>query len=189
MTRTPVTMPTKRLLLRPWRPADRAPFAALNADPRVMEYFPTVLDRADSDALADRCQRLIDTQGWGFWAVEHRQTGAFLGMTGLNVPSAELPCSPCVEIGWRFAHPHWRQGFATEAALCALNFGFERLALTEIVAFTAVGNQRSRAVMTRLGMHDAHEPFDHPAIAPDSPLRRLVLYRLSRTQWLADTPS
>ena len=88
-----------------------------------------------------------------------------------------------------FAHPHWRQGFATEAALCALNFGFERLALTEIVAFTAVGNQRSRAVMTRLGMHDAHEPFDHPAIAPDSPLRRLVLYRLSRTQWLAGTPS
>lgn len=154
MTRAPVTLSTKRLLLRPWRPADC-------------------------------CQRLIDTQGWGFWAVEHRQTGAFLGMTGLNVPAAELPCSPCVEIGWRFAHRHWGQGFATEAARGALHFGFEQLALPEIVAFTAAGNHRSRAVMTRLGMRDTHAPFDHPAIAPDSPLRRHMLYCLSRTQWSA----
>lgn len=179
---------TARLKLRQWRATDRGPFAALNADPRVMECFPAPLARAASDAMADRCQTLIAERGWGFWAVEERAGGRFIGFVGLNVPSADLPFSPCVEIGWRLARPFWGQGLATEAAAAALHVGFEHLDLAGIVAFTATGNTRSRAVMTRLGMEPSADTFLHPAVPADSPLREHCLYRLSRESWRAAPP-
>lgn len=173
---------TERLRLRQWRPSDRAPFAALNADPRVMEFFPAPLDRHASDAMADRCQALIAERGWGFWAAETKADNQFIGFVGLHIPAAELPCAPCVEIGWRLAFPYWGQGLASEAARGAFRIGFDSLGLPEIVAFTTLGNLRSQAVMVRLGMQAAGT-FEHPAIAPESRLRLHCLYRLSRQSW------
>ncbi len=176
---------TPRMVLRQWQDADRAPFAALNADPQVMEFFPAPLARAASDAMADRCQALIAARDWGLWACELRATGQFMGFVGLHEPKADLPCSPCVEIGWRLARPFWGQGLATEAAQAALRFGFETLGLSEIVSFTAATNVRSQAVMQRIGMQDAQSPFEHPHVPVGSPLRTHVLYHLGREQWLA----
>lgn len=181
----PLEPATARLQLRQWRDADRAPFAALNADPEVMRYFPAPLARAGSDAMAERCQGLIAARGWGLWAVERREDGAFVGMVGLHVPAAALPCAPCVEVGWRLARPHWGRGYASEAAAAALRAGFEALGLASIVSFTVLANQRSRRVMERIGMHDSGADFDHPAVAEGSPLRRHCLYRITRGQWLA----
>ena len=177
---------TKRLLLRQWGATDRDPFATLNADPKVMEFYPAPLSRGESNAMANRCQALISEHGWGFWAVETKDTQEFVGFVGLHTPAPELPFSPCVEVGWRLAAKHWGKGFATEAARGALRIGFEQLGLPEIVSFTSVGNIRSRAVMERLGMRRAKEMFEHPAIAVGSALRKHCLYRLSRGQWLAN---
>lgn len=180
---TPVALETARVRMRQWAPEDRVAFAALNADPRVMAFFPAPLERAASDAMADRCERLIAARGWGLWAVETKTTREFIGFVGLNVPTCALPFSPCVEIGWRIAFAHWGRGLATEAARAALRFGFDTLELTEIVSFTAVPNRRSQSVMQRLGMQPAAETFEHPNIAAGHPLRTHCLYRLSREAW------
>ncbi len=177
---------TARLRLRQWRDTDRAPFAAMNADPRVREFFPTLMTSAESDAMVDICQRHIEERGFSFWAVERRDTGAFVGMTGLSIPGDALPCAPCVEIGWRLAHAHWGQGYASEAARGALQVGFEELGLDEIVSFTAVPNVRSAAVMERLGMQPDGR-FEHPAIPAGHALREHLLYRLPKTRWQALT--
>lgn len=174
---------TERLYLRQWRESDLEPFAALNADPQVMAFFPSPLSRQDSDALAQRIRALIAQRGWGLWAVEVKGHRPFIGFVGLHVPLAALPFSPCVEVGWRLAASHWGRGYATEAARGALRVAFERLAVPEIVSFTAVGNQRSRRVMERLGMQHRGETFAHPDVPQGSPLRSHVLYRLRREQW------
>jgi RimJ/RimL family protein N-acetyltransferase len=174
---------TERLLLRQWRASDREPFAELNADPRVMEFFPTLLDRAASDAGFDRLRAKIEERGWGLWAVELRATNSFIGFVGLQVPTAPLPFGPCVEVAWRLAHAYWGNGYATEAAKGTLRVGFERLALEEIVSFTAVINRKSRAVMERLGMQEAEATFQHPSVPEGSPLREHCLYRLTRQRW------
>jgi RimJ/RimL family protein N-acetyltransferase len=149
----------------------------------VLEFFPAPLDRAASDAMANRCQELIDARGWGLWAVAETSTADFIGYVGLHITPPALPFSAAVEVGWRLAAKHWGKGFATEAARGALRVGFERLGLLEIVSFTSLGNVRSQAVMIRLGMHDCAERFDHPGIPVGSSLRRHCLYRLSREQW------
>ena len=177
---------TERLRLRQWCAADREPFAALNADPKVMEFYPAPLSRAESDAMANRCQALIAERGWGFWAVETKNTHEFIGFVGLHVPASELPFSPCVEVGWRLVTKHWSKGFATEAARGALRIGFERLGLAEIVSFTSAINLRSRAVMVKLGMREAEETFEHPNVPAGSVLRQHCLYRLSHPQWVAN---
>jgi RimJ/RimL family protein N-acetyltransferase len=170
---------TERLLLRPWRAADRAPFAALNADPEVMRHFPAPLTREQSDAFADRIEASFAHQGWGLWAVEVRDGGEFIGFTGLARPSFDAHFTPAIEIGWRLARGAWGRGYATEAARAAAAFGFETLAAEELVSFTAVANTRSRAVMERLGMtHDASGDFDLPSVPAGHELRRHVLYRL-----------
>jgi RimJ/RimL family protein N-acetyltransferase len=175
---------TDRLLLRGWRSADREPFARLNADPRVTEFFPAPLDRVESDALVDRIVEHWARDGYGVWAVERRSDDSFLGFVGLASPAWEAAFTPCVEVGWRLDPAAWGQGYATEAADAALRFGFERLVLDEIVSFTVPGNVRSRAVMERLGMtHDPADDFDHPRLEPGHRLRRHVLYRLWREAW------
>jgi RimJ/RimL family protein N-acetyltransferase len=178
---------TDRLLLRRWRAEDREPFAALNADPEVMRHFPALLDRAQSDALAARAEAQITEKGWGLWAVEVAEAGdgapsalsaPFAGFIGLSVPSFEAHFTPAVEVGWRLARRFWGRGYATEGARAALAFAFDALRLTEVVSFTAVGNERSRRVMERLGMtRDPEEDFEHPRL-PGSPIERHVLYRL-----------
>ena len=177
---------TDRLQLRQWQPQDREAFAAMTADPEVMRYFPAPLTRAQSDAMADRCEALMAERGWGVWAVERLDNQQFIGIVGLHVPQADLPFSPCVEIMWRLARDAWHQGFASEAAEAALAVGFEALQLAEIVAFTTTSNLPSQALMQRLRMtRDSAGDFDHPALAADHPLRAHVLYRLSAAKFRA----
>jgi len=176
---------TPRLWLRQWRGSDLEPFAALNADPQVMEFMSGCLSSAASDALARRSEAEITQLGFGFWATQLRESGAFIGFVGLHVPTFEAPFTPCVEIGWRLARASWGNGFATEAARECLRFAFESLVLEEVVSFTVPLNRRSRAVMERLGMrHDAAGDFDHPRLPAGHPLRRHVLYRLKREDWV-----
>lgn len=172
---------TERLLLRQWTAADREPFAAMGADPAVMAHFPSVFDRSQSDAMADRLEAGIAQRGWGFWAVEVRATGEFAGYVGLGPLKDSLSFAPGVEIGWRLATAHWGLGYASEAARRALAYGFDELGLAEIVAFTTRQNTPSQRVMERLGMvHDPDEDFDHPDTPTGWAERRHVLYRLRR---------
>ncbi len=179
---------TERLILRQWREEDLEPFAQLNADPRVMEYFPATLSRQESAEMMKRMQTKIEERGWGLWAVSLAVDGKFIGFIGFNdVTQATLPThfSPAVEIGWRLAYPFWGKGYAVEGALACLKYGFETLNLKEIVSFTAIQNIRSRRVMEKIGMHhDPKDDFDHPKLAEGHPLRRHVLYRISQQAWL-----
>jgi len=178
------TLTTTRLTLRQWRSGDLEPFAALNADPAVMEFMPALLTREQSARFIEGAAADLERRGFGLWAVEERASGAFAGCVGLSVPSFEAPCTPCVEILWRLAAPCWGRGFATEAARACLELGFGALGLEEVVSFTVPRNTRSRAVMERLGMQrDAHADFAHPRLPPEHPLSHHVLYRLPRTAW------
>jgi RimJ/RimL family protein N-acetyltransferase/aminoglycoside phosphotransferase (APT) family kinase protein len=179
---------TERLILRPWRNEDLETFAKLNADPRVMEYFPSTLNREESNLMAEKIQRIIKERGWGWWAVSVPGISDFIGFIGLNsLEKSRLPVhfSPAVEIGWRLAYEHWGKGYATEGARACLKYGFEKLGLNEIVSFTAVPNIPSQAVMKKIGMHhDPKDDFDHPKLQEGHNLRRHVLYRLTKDEWL-----
>jgi len=173
---------TDRLILRPWRPTDLAAFAALNADPRVMEFLPKLLDRSESDTMAARIAAHFAEHGFGLWAVEASGVAEFIGGIGLSVPRFQAHFTPCVEVGWRLAFEHWGHGYATEAARAALDFGFDQVGLQEIVSFTVPANHRSRRVMERLGMTQSRaDDFDHPALPEGHALRRHVLYRIRDT--------
>jgi RimJ/RimL family protein N-acetyltransferase len=175
-----MTLVTERLILRPWCEADRAPFAALNADPRVMEFFPACLNRAESDAFADRIEAHFARHGFGLWAVELPGIVPFIGFIGLSIPRFEAHFTPCVEIGYRLAQAYWGKGYASEGAKRVLIHGFDQLQLTEIVSFTARANLRSQAVMERIGMRrDLSGDFDHPALPENHWLRPHVLYRIT----------
>ncbi|MGO9029910.1 MAG: GNAT family N-acetyltransferase [Acidimicrobiales bacterium] len=177
---------TERLHLRRWKPPDQAPFAALNADPVVMEHFPSLLTTEESAAFIERAESSFEERGYGWWALESRDGAEFLGFVGLGMVRPGTPCAPAVETGWRLARPAWGHGYATEAARAAVAFGFDELGLDEIVAFTVPGNRRSQAVMARLGMtRDPDDDFDHPSVPVGHPLRRHVLYRLGRSAWEA----
>lgn len=174
---------TERLVLRQWRDADRDPWAAMNADAEVMEFFPSTLTREQADGFVDHVAAHIDRHGWGLFATEVRASGDFIGFVGLAPASFEAHFTPAVEIGWRLTRAAWGSGYATEAARAVLDMGFRELGLDEIVSFTAVDNLPSRAVMQRIGLrHDPADDFDHPKLAPGHRLRRHVLYRLENPQ-------
>ncbi len=180
------TIKTERLILRPWRSEDLEPFAQLNADPRVMEYFPSTLSKEESDQMAKRMRARIEERGWGLWAVSVPGIAEFIGFIGLNDVDAnfEAPFTPAIEIGWRLAYDYWGRGYAIEGAIACLRYGFEKLNLEEIVSFTAIQNRRSRSVMEKIGMH--HNPkddFDNPKLPEGHPLRHHVLYRLNTNEW------
>jgi RimJ/RimL family protein N-acetyltransferase len=171
---------TDRLVLRRWRTADREPFAAMNADPEVMRYFPAPLDQAGSDALVDRIEARFGQQGFGLWAVEIAGTAEFIGFTGLNpVPDGVPGAGGGMEVGWRLARHAWHQGYATEAARAAVDVAFSGAGLAELWSITAVRNAPSQAVMRRLGM-TPYARFEHPDVAAGHPLRPHVAYRLVR---------
>lgn len=183
MDRVPSELHTSRLRLRRWRDSDREPFAALNADPTVMEFYPAPLSRAESDAMVDRIEELFNRQGFGLWAVEITATNTFIGYVGLWPAVFEAHFTPAVEVGWRLTQIHWGHGYATEAGWAATADGFARMGLDEIVSFTAASNDRSQRVMRRLGMtHDPRDDFEHPSLAVGHPLRPHVLYRLARSK-------
>ncbi len=174
---------SQRLILRQWNDDDYSTFAALNADPSVMEYFPKPLSRQESDDMADKIRSLISERGWGFWAVEFKSNGDFIGFTGLHTPKETLPFSPCVEIGWRLSKKFWGFGYAPEAAREALRFAFNRLELDEVVSFTTLHNARSQSVMRNIGMLNSNRNFMHPDIDPGSGLSEHVLFNISRARW------
>ncbi len=163
---------TARVLLRRWRDCDRAPFAEMNADPLVMEHFPSTLTREQSDALVDRIEAHFDEHGYGLWAVE--ADGAFVGFTGLVWQTYDASFTPALEVGWRLARHAWGHGWATEAATAALARGLQEVG--SVVSTTALTNVRSQRVMQRLGMRRELE-FDHPRLPEGHPVRPHVLYR------------
>lgn len=177
---------TARLLMRRWRDEDRVPFAAMNADPAVMEHLQGKLSREASDDFIDRIEAYWDAHGWALWAVEVPEVAPFIGYVGLW-PADYVTGEPMVEVGWRLGSEHWGRGYATEAAREALRFGFEAVGLAEIVSFTVPRNARSRRVMERIGlMRDPSGDFDHPRVDASAypHLVRHVMYRLSRADWL-----
>ncbi len=146
-----------------------------------MRHFPAPLSRAESDAMIDRIEAHFDAHGWGLWAVETIGNEIFIGYVGLWAPAFTAHFTPAVEIGWRLAHHEWGKGYATEAAIAALRFGFETLGLSEIVSFTSVENVASQRVMQRIGMHrDPADDFDHPNLPTGHRLERHVLYRITQ---------
>jgi len=180
----PPLLSTERLYLRGWRDEDRQPYAAINADPHVREFFPELLTHEQSDAQIAVFEDHFAAHGFGMWALELRASGELIGFTGMDLATYDAHFAPAVEIGWRLARSAWGHGYATEAAREALRFGFDELELEELVACTAPANLRSRAVMERLHMtHDPAEDFDHPEIAAGHPLCRHVLYRLPVQRW------
>jgi len=151
----------------------------MGADPRVMAYFPALLSREQSVAFIAKIEERFESNGFSFWALERKSDGAFVGFTGLNRPNFAAPFMPCVEVGWRLAFDHWGQGYATEAAQASLSYAFDDLGVSEVVAFTATGNERSRKVMERLGMaYDPTGDCDHPNVPDGHILKRHVLYRI-----------
>jgi RimJ/RimL family protein N-acetyltransferase len=175
---------TARLVLRRWREEDREPFARLNADRVVMEYFPGRLSREKSDDFVDRIEAGFDERGYGLWAVEVPGVAPFVGFVGLNMATFDAPFTPALEVGWRLDRSHWGQGYATEGGRAALAFAFGELGVDEVVSFTTAGNDRSRRVMERLGLrHDPADDFDHPGLPAGHPIRAHVLYRIDRAAW------
>ena len=170
---------TERLRLRAWEPSDREPFAHINADPRVMEFFPKRLTREESDATIERIESHLRSKGFGLCAAELRDDRRFIGYVGLHTPTFEARFTPCIEIGWRLASDVWGAGLATEGALAVVCHAFENLGLDEIVSFTVPANRRSIRVMEKIGMtRDAVDDFEHPNLPLGHPLRLHVLYRL-----------
>lgn len=177
----PSSLQTERLTLRPWREQDFELFAQLNSDPKVMEYFPGLLSRENSDLFAHKVASGIKERGWGLWAVEVPGVADFIGFIGLAPVNFDAAFTPAIEVGWRIAHPFWGRGYAPEGARAVLKYAFEQLGLEEIVSFTAVDNQRSRKVMEKIGMyHDPSSDFDHPRLSEGHKLRRHVLYRIKK---------
>lgn len=180
-----MTLETKRLIIRQWKRDDFPTFAKLNADKEVMQYFPNTLTKDESNLMADKISSFIEQKGWGFWAVEEKESGKFIGFVGLHEPQSDLPCNPCVEVGWRLDKAYWGKGYATEAAQGALQFGFEKLGLERIYSFTSCMNQPSINVMKRLGMIDTKQNFLHPDVEEGSPLREHVLYMVTQKMWVS----
>ena len=175
-----VSLRTSRLLLRPWRDADVAPYAELSADPAVMEFLQPATEPGAAEAWVARVRAHWRRCGFGQWVVEIPGEASLIGVVGLSTVAYDAHFTPAVEVAWRLARAQWGRGYATEAARAALDYGFDTLGLAEIVAVTVPANLRSRRVMERLGMTRApKDDFDHPNV-PEGPLKRCVLYRLRR---------
>jgi RimJ/RimL family protein N-acetyltransferase len=175
---------TARLILRHWRDEDLAAYGAMNADAEVMAHYPRTLSRAESDASARRIRDGLATRSFGLWAVEIPGGVPFIGYVGLAEPGFSAHFTPCHEIGWRLARPHWGMGYASEAAAAVRDFAFEALGLEALVSFTIPANLRSRRVMERIGMRrDEPGDFQHPGLPMGHPMRPHVLYRLRKADW------
>jgi RimJ/RimL family protein N-acetyltransferase len=181
-----VYVETDRLILRNWGDHDSGPFARMNADPRVMEFFPKPLSREESDALIARERARIDERGYGLYAAEESASGSFMGFVGLAEVGFAAAFAPATEVGWRLSREFWGSGYATEAAKAVAADAFTRLGLESLVSFTAVWNTRSQRVMEKIGMiRDAEGDFIHPGLPAGHKLAPHVLYRIDRKRWLA----
>jgi len=173
---------TARLILRQWQTEDYASFAQMSTNPQVMQYFPKLLNRTESDAFIDKVKAIIELKGWGFWAVELKETQQFIGFVGLHDQPTQFSFSPCVEIGWRLDQAFWGKGYASEAANAALAFAFDQLKLEKVVSFTTLDNKKSQKVMEKIKMRKITE-FQHPALDLNHPLSWHVLYEISKQEF------
>lgn len=170
---------TDRLILRSWRDSDREPSAAINGDPEVMRYFPSLQDTAVTNASVDKRMAHDEKHGFCFWAAELRENNKFIGFIGMEHVHEDIPYAGSVEIGWRLAKDYWGQGLAPEGAKACLAYAFSTLDLSHVVSFTSENNQPSRRVMEKIGMvHEPKNDFDHPGVPDDSPVKPHVLYRI-----------
>ena len=187
-----IILSTERLILRTWEPSDVPLMTAISSDPRVMEHFPALQDNAATQTLIDHINQHYEKFGYAAYAVEIKDTHEFIGFVGLNQPLFEIPNFqpkglPIVEIAWRLSSTHWGQGYATEAAKAVLHYAFTELDLPEIISFTVPANTKSRHVMEKIGLHHSEaDDFDHPKLEENSPLKRHVLYRLTRDDYQAN---
>ncbi len=173
---------TKHLILRQWKLDDVLPYAAMNADLKVMEHFPSTLSVEESTILLKKMQTSIEEKGFGLFALELKENGDFIGFTGLSVPSFESEFTPCVEIGWRIASPFWRKGYAFEASSACLTWGFSNLGLSEIFSFTACSNYPSENLMIKLGMNKWGH-FEHPKLPEGHHLKTHVVYSINKSHY------
>jgi len=184
-----IILSTERLILRTWKPGDTPLMTAISSDPVVMEHFPAIQDNAATQTLIDHINQHYKKFGYAAYAVEIKDTHEFIGFVGLNHPSFEIPdfqpeSLPIVEIAWRLSSKHWGKGYATEAARAVLHYAFTALNLHEIISFTVPANAKSRRVMEKIGLHHFEEDdFDHPKLEKNSPLKRHVLYRITRDNY------
>ena len=174
---------TERLKLRQWKVEDYLPFSIMSRDEEVMKYFPSTLTCLESNEIANKCRFLISIQGWGFWAVEEKETGNFIGFVGLNQPVYDLPFGTCIEIGWRLDKKYWGKGYAFEAAEKVLDFAFRELNLKEIYAFTSILNKKSYTLMKRLGMKNTKNNFSHPLVPLKHRLSEHLLYKITNQEY------
>ena len=174
---------TERLIMRQWLPSDYSLFSVINADPAVMKYYPNIFTEQKSNEFAKKCETLISNNGWGFWAVELKNSSEFIGFVGLHNPEAKLPFSPCTEIGWRISNLYWGHGYATEAGNAALKFAFEQLKLDEVISFASLKNKKSIRVMEKLNMVNTFSNFNHPSIPKGHDLQEHVLYKIIKKNW------
>lgn len=177
------TYTTERLILRRWQETDKPPFAAMNADPRVMEFFPALNSRERSDNMADAFNEQLTAVGFTFWALERKDNNEFIGFVGLSKFNADLSFCPCVEIGWRLAFSDWGNGFATEAAKKCLDLAFTTFYLDEVVSFTTLTNTRSRHVMEKIGMVNSNDNFLHPSVPEASGMQEHCLYTITKADF------
>jgi RimJ/RimL family protein N-acetyltransferase len=171
-----MVLTTPRLKLRRWKKEDYEPFAAMNMDPQVMEFFPATLSKEESLFMIERNEARFEKHHYGLYAAERLDNKQFIGYIGFSHPQFEAPFTPCVEIGWRLSKENWNQGFATEGAVACLNYGFSVLGFKTIYSWTSVLNLPSMAVMRKAGMEHAGQ-FEHPSIADGHRLKTHVLYR------------
>lgn len=177
---------TERLIIRPWRDGDRAPFAAMGQDAEVRRFLGPLQSRAESDALIDRMIAMEADLGYCLWAIERRADATFLGFCGLNAGPVGTPLEGGLEIGWRLARAYWGQGYAREAALACLDWTWANLAIEGLFSMTVPANTASWGLMERLGMFQLQgRDFDHPGVPDGSPLKRHIVYRIDRP---ADRP-
>ena len=176
---------TDRLILRTWSDDDLQPMLAINQDPKVMEYFPGLQDLETTKNFITKVNDHFNKYGYSLYACERKDTNEFIGFIGLLIADFKAHFTPAIEIGWRLSSKHWGQGFATEGAKAALDYAFRELKISEIVSFTTAGNAKSIRVMEKIGLqHNVNDAFDHPKLDDTSPLKRHVLYRLSREKYL-----
>ncbi|MBR9787049.1 MAG: GNAT family N-acetyltransferase [Vibrionaceae bacterium] len=180
-----MNMETSRLILRQWKDEDFQPYADLCSDPHVMRYFLSTLSHQESNEQAEKIQNLIAENGWGFWAVELKSTGQFIGFVGLHKQdeNSGFPNAPFIEIGWRLSSDSWGQGYASEAAQRALEYAFEELDAPSVYAFTTLQNEPSQRVMLKIGMVDTKQNFNHPRVEEGHSLERHCLYKISKDNW------
>ncbi len=166
---------SERLGFRNWLTEDIEILSALNADSEVMEFFPSIQTREQSEKFIAQMQNEFGEKGFCYFAVDQLDTNELIGFIGIHEHTFESDFTPCIDIGWRLKRSVWYQGFATEGAKRVLEYAFNELKIEKIVSFTPIINTPSENVMKKLGLKRLRT-FDFPLFKNDDRLRECVMY-------------